>query len=193
MEVKFEVRMNTKKMFHFLMYHIYHSFQGPLSLLFAAAGIGVCIWTYGDVAMNWTVLYAFFGILFLIYEPVSLYLKAATQVKLNPVFKKPLTYVMNEKGIVTMQGEQKAEIQWEDLRSIKESISYFFCYTSRQNAFIFPKKDFQDQSGDAQRLLREKKEILKTKRYDDKTVDHEQEPGNEEQTITGGKIEKNDH
>ena len=28
MEVKFEVRMNTKKMFHFLMYHIYHSFQG---------------------------------------------------------------------------------------------------------------------------------------------------------------------
>ena len=95
----------------------------------------------------------------MIYEPVSLYLKAATQVKLNPVFKKPLTYVMNDKGIVTMQGEQKAEVKWEELRAIKESRSYFFCYTSGQNAFIFPKKDFQDQSSEAQQLLREKKKV----------------------------------
>lgn len=164
MEVKFEVKMNTKKMFHFLMYHTYHSVQGPLSLIFAIAGIGICIWTYGDVAMNWTILYGFFGVLFLVYEPISLYMRAATQVKLNPAFKKPLMYVVNEEGIITMQGEYKAEIQWEDLRTIKESKAYFFCYTSVQNAFIFPKEDFKDERQTAEKLLHEKKNIVKKKR-----------------------------
>lgn len=193
MEAKFEVKMSIKKMFHFLMYHTYHSIQGPLSLLFAAAGIGVCIWTYGDVAMNWTVLYGFFGVLFLIYEPVSLYVRAATQVKLNPVFKKPLTYVLNEKCITTMQDEQKAEIKWEELRSIKESKSYFFCYTSVQNAFIFPKKDFMDQRDRAERLLREKKESVKKQKYRTDMAGDESKPRAQEQSTTGGKIKEDDH
>ncbi|MCI7813756.1 MAG: YcxB family protein [Lachnospiraceae bacterium] len=164
MEAKFEVKMSAKKMFHFLMYHAYHSVQGPLSLIFAIAGIGLCIWTYGDVETSWSVLYGFFGILFLVYEPVSLYMRAATQVKLNPAFKKPLSYVMDEEGITTMQGDQKAEIKWNDLRAIKESKAYFFCYTSAQNAFIFPKKDFKDQQEAAEKLLRDKKRSLKDRK-----------------------------
>ena len=184
MEAKFEVKMNTKKMFHFLMYHTYHSVQGPLSLIFAIAGIGICIWTYGDVQMNWTILYGFFGILFLVYEPISLYMRAATQVKLNPAFKKPLMYVINEEGITTMQGEQKAEIKWKDLRTIKESKAYFFCYTSVQNAFIFPKEDFKAQREIVEKLLREKKSIVKNKRdssnMEPPEKDSEKEPVEEE-------------
>ena len=182
MEVTFKVKMNVRKMFHFLMYHTYHGIQGPLSLLFGAAGIVICIWTYGDVAATWSALYGFFGILFLIYEPISLYLRAATQVKLNPVFKKPLVYTMDEKGIITMQEEQKAEVSWEQLRKIKESKSYFFCYTSIQNAFIFPKKDFKDQKEKAENLLREKKEWLRTRKQNDHFQDEKQEEksGNEQ-------------
>lgn len=106
MEVKFDVKMTQKIMYNFLMNHTYKSMAGIAGVLFGIGAFVIMAVTWGNVPEWQSMVYLLFGFWFLLYQPVSLYMKAAKQVKLNPTFQKPVTYIISETGITTMQGDK---------------------------------------------------------------------------------------
>ena len=100
-------------------------------------------------------VYLLFGFWFLLYQPVSLYMKAAKQVKLNPTFQKPVTYIISETGITTMQGDKQAEIAWEDMLKVTETKLSLLAYTGKRYSFVLPKESMGEQYETAVKMIRE--------------------------------------
>lgn len=138
MKVKFEIKVTTNDMYRFMMYHAYHGFSGIFSI---AAGAGLILYYIlnrtGNVANVW--MYLVFGILFLIYQPWTLYTRAAKQVQLSPVFKKPLGYFLSEEGITVTQDENTSQITWDSICKVRETSRSILVYTSSRNAYIWVK------------------------------------------------------
>lgn len=137
MEVKFEVKMTAKLMYHFMLNHTYKSLQGFLGTAFGVASLVMFGVTFGKAGMSYSILYLVFGIWFLLYLPFSLYLRSRQQIQKNAVFGKPVTYVVNEKGIEVIQEEQKAECGWDQIFKVRKTSKCILVYTSQRNAFVF--------------------------------------------------------
>ena len=166
MEVKFEVKMTQKVMYNFLMNHTYRSMTGISGVLFGVAALAILGVTYGNVPTWQSGAYLLFGVWFLLYLPVSLYTRAAKQVKLNPAFKKPITYIINEEGVTTMQEDKKAVIAWEDMMKVTETKLSLLAYTGKRYSFVLPKECMGGQYEDVVKMIREHMEPppVKTKR-----------------------------
>lgn len=154
MEVKFDVKMTQKIMYDFLMNHTYRSMSGIAGVLFGLGAFVIMAVTWGNVPEWQSMVYLLFGVWFLLYQPVSLYMRAAKQVKLNPTFKKPVTYIMNDEGITTMQEDKQAVIAWEDMLKVTETKLSLLAYTGKRYSFVLPKESMGEQYETVVKLIR---------------------------------------
>lgn len=154
MNTEFKIQMTTGAMYKFLMYHTYHKFSGFLSILLGLILIGYYISPSGQNTQN-ALVYLVFGILFLVYEPWTLYTKAAQQAKLNPVFKKPLTYIVGKEGIQVVQEEAANELAWDNVYKVRETSQSILIYTNQKNAFIWIKKQIGAEEQTVRELLKQ--------------------------------------
>ena len=152
--IRFEVKMTQKIMYNFLMNHTYRSLSGIMGILFGIAAFVIMGVTYGDVPSWQSGVYLLFGVWFLLYLPVSLFTRSAKQVKLNPVFKKPINYVIGDGGITTMQDEKQALIQWEDMLKVTETKMSLLAYTGKRYSFVLPKECMGDQYEAVVKMIR---------------------------------------
>lgn len=160
MKTEFEIKMTTGSMYRFLVYHAYHSFAGIFSIVAGAGLIGFYFANLQSSVSNvW--IYLLFGLLFLLYEPWTLYTGSVKQVKLNPVYRKPLHYSISEEGIAVQQGDETGQVKWEDVRLVRETSQSILVYTGKKNACIWIK----EQLGQKETLVRE---ILKAYVLSDK-------------------------
>lgn len=150
MRSEFEIKITTSSMYRFLMYHIYHSFSGVFSVV-AGLGILVLFFVMRDSSQSW--IYLLFGVLFLVYEPWSLYTRAVKQAKLNPVFKKPLRYTVTEQGITVTQDQTENKADWDSVLKVRETGRSIYVYTSVRNAFIWEKSQMGSETAAVKKLL----------------------------------------
>lgn len=152
MRSEFDIRISTKNMYHFLMNHTYRGASGIVGLV---AGIGlIAYYLYargGDGSNVW--IYLFFGVLFLVYQPWTLYTQAVKQTKLNPVFKEPLHYVLTEETLEVQQKDASNSISWGDIWKVRETGQSILVYTSQKNAFIWVKKQLGSEEANVRALL----------------------------------------
>lgn len=160
MKSEFVIHITTGSMYRFLMYHMYHSFQGIFSIV-AGLGVLTLFLVFRDSSQSW--IYLLFGILFLIYEPWSLYTRAVKQAKLNPVFKKPLRYCVTEQGITVNQDETVNEAPWDNVCKVRETGRSIYVYTSVRNAFIWEKSQMGRETELVKQLLSEHVDLKKRK------------------------------
>lgn len=163
MEVTFQVTMTPRVMYDFLMNHTYKSPAGILGVVFGAAAFVVLGLTWGSAESWQSMLYGLFGLWFLLYQPVSLYLRAAAQVKTNPVYKNPIAYRMTQEGISTAQGDQIAKMGWMDMEKARETKKSLLLYTGKRSCVVLPKESMGEQYGQAVKLIREHMEPRKVK------------------------------
>ena len=152
MKAKFEIRMTNQDMYNFLMYHSYHGFTGIFSIAAGIALLAYFFWCAGTGREN-SFLYPLFGVLFLVYQPWTLFISSAKQVSSNPVFQKPIGYELSEKGITVSQDGQTNEIGWDGVRRIREDKRSIFVYTGAKNACIWPKKQLGSQATEVRTIL----------------------------------------
>lgn len=162
MRSEFDIQITTGSMYDFLMYHSYRQMSGLFSIL---AGIGMIVYYLcaRDQGGQNTWLFLFFGVLFLIYQPWTLYSKAVKQAKLNPVFKHPLTYILTEEGIEVCQNETSNQISWEQVYKVCENRKSILVYTSNKNAFIWEKNQLNGQEKQIREMLAQNVESRKLK------------------------------
>lgn len=140
MELEFDVKIDAASLFDYMLHHTYSGAAGILGSTVGALGVVAYF-------MNGYLLYLILGLIILLYQPVSLYLKAKQQA-LNPAFKAPLHYKMTEEGVSVSQGETEQFQKWEDMYKASSTNKSLILYTSKINASIFPRKDLGEQQVD---------------------------------------------
>lgn len=138
--LEFDITLSPKDMYHFNLYQAYTGFQGWFSILVSILVFVVAGVTYGSVEPLYSVLYVLFGIIFLLYLPVSLYLRSRQRFLTTESLKKPLHYQIGENGITVSQDEENAELLWEQIYKMAADKKQVLIYSSRINAFVIPKE-----------------------------------------------------
>ena len=154
MEVKFEVKMTPQIMYNFMLNHTYKSLTGVLGVIFGIASFVMFGVTFGKTTVTFSGLYLLFGIWFVLYLPVNLYMRSKRQVKNNAVFQKPITYVVNDKGIQIIQDKQKADCKWENIVKVCRTGKSLLVYSGKRNAFVLPKEAVGEQYDTLVKLFR---------------------------------------
>ncbi|MBP5529853.1 MAG: YcxB family protein [Lachnospiraceae bacterium] len=146
MEVRFDVQMTTSKLYDF---NLQHSYKKPISIIASAVGV-VFLFLFLQ-QLKWYYLAA--ALLLIFYLPVSLLRSSFMKVKMIDFFKEPVSYLLNDDGItVFAQGEEQT-VPWSDCVKACNTRQSYFVYTGRNSAFIFPKKDMGDKTGDVLMMI----------------------------------------
>ena len=138
MEIEFDVRMNTKVLYDYMLHHTYSSFQGVLGTATGA------IMVVGYVATGY-VIWLIAGLVLMLYLPWTLLLKSKQQMLNTPAFKQPLHYRMTADGVEISQGEAREFQEWKNMVKATSTGKSIILYTSSVNASIFPRKDLGEK------------------------------------------------
>lgn len=142
--MKLNIKLNSIDMYDFLMQHTYKHFSGIFGLILSfGALIGLFLTYQGNSTMT-NVLLILTACLFTIVNPIMLYSKAAQQVKLTPMFQKPIEYYFNDKEISLSQEEQSVQVKWEEVQKVVETKRSIIIYLSAVRAYILPKRQYSD-------------------------------------------------
>lgn len=136
--MEFDVKIKSGDLYDYMMKHTYSSPSGLLG-----STVGAIMILVGLAKMY--VLFIILGAVLLLYLPYTLFIKSKRQ-SLNPVFQKPLHYVVNDEGITVSQGVVKETVKWESMYKATSTTKSIILYTSKVNAWIFPKRDLNDQT-----------------------------------------------
>ena len=134
MGVEFDVKMEAGILYDYLLHHTFTSFFGILGAVAGALFI-VVAYTQGKV------LPLIAGIMLLLYQPWTLFLRSRQQMLNNPAFREPLHYRLTEEGIEVSQKGERQNQKWEDMYKAVSTGKSIIVYTSKISACIFPKKD----------------------------------------------------
>lgn len=143
-QIQFSVTIGEKELYRFLMYHVYHSLQGAAAIFISIMALVLLVlsWERSNPAMK--LLLLVLGLYYLIGKPIALYMKAKLQAG-QEVFRKPLTFTADEEKLHITQGEQEAEVSWQEVYRIVSAKRDIYLYTSRIYAYTIPKA----QAGEA--------------------------------------------
>lgn len=154
-EIMFQYQTKVSDMYRFLMHHAYVGVSGIINLLISAGALALLFAGAGGGQAFSNLMLILIASLFTIINPILLYYKAAKQVKLTPMFQKPIDYYINEEGILVSQGEEKLLINWTDIWKAVETKQAFYFYLSMRGAYILPKEAFMGQVDAVRKLVME--------------------------------------
>ena len=138
-----DISINASVLNDYMVYHAYTGASGILGSCFGALGI---IMFVNSGCTNF--IYLILGVVLIFYLPVSLSLRSAQLMKLNPVYANPLHYVLDSNGITVSQGETSQTLEWEKCIKAVSSKQSILVYTGRNNASIFPRKQLSERFPD---------------------------------------------
>lgn len=140
MPVEFDITLTSKDMYRFNMYQMYSGFHGWFSVVLSIFVFVVAGVTYGEVTMTKTILYLAFGIIFLIYLPVSLYLRSKHTLAASEVLRGALHYAVDETGFTVSQKEESAQLLWDAVYKMVATKHNVLVYSNRTNAYVIPRE-----------------------------------------------------
>ena len=139
MKVTLDIKLEAKDLFKFNIMQAYRGMQGALSIILPILVFAYAVTSYGTVSIGSTLVYIGLGIMFLVYVPVSLWLRVNKIVKdENNALSKSIHYEFEEEIIRVSVGEESVEFKWENIFQMKTSGNLLLLYTNRINAYIFP-------------------------------------------------------
>lgn len=145
MPIEFDITLTSKDMYRFNMYQVYSGFHGWFSILVSIIIFVVAGLTYGELETTYTVLYIAFGIVFLFYMPVSLFLRSKHSLAASEVLSKPLHYAVGEEGLTVSQGDANAELPWKQIYKMVSTKHNVLVYSNRTNAYVIPREQLGDK------------------------------------------------
>lgn len=156
MRYEFDVQMDEKTLYDFVMFHNYKMGSGIIWVLFGVFAVGLAIFSGGSTPFSYRLIYGLFGLLFIFFIPWDLRKKARRQLANNPVYAKPIHYVVDEEGVHSSQDEKESMAPWKNFRKIKVSKNSVIIYMRNKNACVFPKEVFGNELDKATAWMRTK-------------------------------------
>lgn len=163
MKVEFDAKLAAKDLYLFNMYQAYRGMQGILSLVLPLFIFAYTILNWNNVKLETSILNMGIGVLFLLYVPISLWMRSVKTVKTNEVLSKPLHYEFAEDAIRVTQEEESAEFEWDNIYRMITLGGLILIYTNRINAYIISKKQIADEYDALKELAKSKLEKYRIK------------------------------
>lgn len=145
MEMEFDVQITRKDLYD---YQLHYAYTSPSGLFGTIVG---CLFVVGFFNTG-TPLYLIIGAFIILYFPWTLNIKAASQAQ-APIFKKPLHYRLSEEGLEISTEEEKQLVPWESISKASSTGKTILLYTSKVNAFLFPKRELGESRGEFVRAI----------------------------------------
>ena len=166
MKVSFDIKLTAKDLFRFNMNQAYKGMQGFLSIALPILVFAYAVSTFGAVSIGSTLVYVGLGILFLVYVPVSLWLRVNKIIKdENNALSKVLHYDFDDQVIRVAVEQESVEFQWENIFKMCTSGNLLLVYTNRINAYILPLEQIGADYEKLYELAHEKLEKYRIKMY----------------------------
>lgn len=146
MKLEFDIKLTIRDLYMYNLGQAYKSLQGILSVVIPAMIFVYAAYNWENVKIETSLLNIGIGILFLVYVPISLYLRSAKKVTADDVLSKPLHYEVSEEGIHVSQGDASADLQWNQIYRIAAKGKRVLIYTNRIHAYIIPKNQIEGMS-----------------------------------------------
>ena len=138
-EYKISVKLKTMDMFRFLMRHEYGSFSGLFGLAISILALISLLLDVAEGDRNTMIILGFLALVFTVFNPIRLFLRAQKQIVMNPSFKAPIEYTFGETGLHIAQGEEQMDVAWGDMRKLVHGKRIMVLYLSKVVGYIFPK------------------------------------------------------
>lgn len=151
--LKFNISLRVMDMYRFLMKHAYRGISGAANIVISGGAFVLYLTGVGKGDDFARLMLLLIAALFTVINPVYLLYKAAKQVKLTPMFQKPLEYTIDSKGILVKQGEEELPMLWEEVRKVIETKKDIYIYLSLTRAYIFPKEFYKNDIDTFKELL----------------------------------------
>ncbi len=153
MSIKFKVKMTVKAMYNFMIHHTYTSINGILGTVLGIVSLYLGAKDIGEGFIQTGMAFLAIGILFVFVNPILLWNKACKQVKLSPMFQKPIEYELTDTDIIIRQEGEESLLPWEAVTKVVGTSQSLIIYFSRVRAFVLPKKDIGEDYNKVVELL----------------------------------------
>ena len=138
------------------MKHFYSGFSGIFGLVLSFGAFIFLMLTFESRDSFQVIILVILASLFTVIQPIQFLTKAYQQVKMMPIYKAPIDYVLDENGIHVKQNEETLDLPWKNMRKVAEGSKALYIYTSSVHAFIFPKDQLSGNEETVKILLKEK-------------------------------------
>lgn len=156
MSISFDVKLQAGDLYRFNMYQTYSGIHGWVSVVLAVLAWVMAGVTFGKAEALYTVLYVVCGFVFLLYMPLTLWVRAKATLRTNAVLANTLHYEVSESGIRVTQDGEAGELPWDMIYKMVSNRKQVLIYSNRVNAYIIPREQLGAQY-DSLRALAEKK------------------------------------
>lgn len=160
--MKFHTQLKAKDIFKFSLAYTYSGVQALLTIFMLAVGGYMIFRGANQPGGQVNIIFGVIVIaLFVVINPLMLYVKAKKQAIENPVYKNPTYYTLQDDGIFVELGEESATIEWIRVYKITHFMGLTLLYTGKQQAFVFPDYEL---GNDKEKMLDYMKEHIKEAR-----------------------------
>ena len=151
-----DIKISEKDMADFILRHNYSLPSGWIGVLISIAAIVLLIVRFDVMDMTTRLAMIVIGALFIVVNPILLVSKAKKQVRNNPMFATPITYILSDDVIAIEQNGEQLTIPWTDIRVVKGFKKAIVVYVTRVRALLWPMTQIEAQYDDILKLLNEK-------------------------------------
>lgn len=137
-ELKFDVRLTTKDLWVFSMYHANNGVQGIFNVLFTVAALFLLIFRWSTLTTGYRLLLVVCVLLFTVWQPLLLYNKARKQAKAANI-RDQMSLTFCGQGLKVEQNGQVMEFAWEQMGRMDRIPSMIVLYMDRVHAYLLPK------------------------------------------------------
>ena len=111
--MKFHTQLKAKDIFKFSLAYTYSGVQAILTIFMLGVGAYMIVQGIGQPEGQTNIIFGAVVIaLFVVINPLMIYVKAKKQAIENPVYKNPTYYTLRDDGIFVELGEESATIEW---------------------------------------------------------------------------------
>lgn len=137
--IRFRIQITAKDLWMFSMYHSNKGYLGVFNLFFTLASLWILVTRWSDVTVAYRILLLICVLMFTVWQPALLYMKAAKQAKTKAV-KEPMDMTCNKEGILIEQAGQSQEITWDQIVKVEQVRGLLIIYMGRVHAYLIPEQ-----------------------------------------------------
>lgn len=136
-EFRFHIQLNAGDLWRFSMYHANKGYLGIFNVLFTLAAASQLLFRWNELTVPYRFLFAVCAMIFTVWQPGLLYLKAAKQSK-NQAMAQPMELIFSGEGLKVVQGEQEGEASWDQVSQVRRGFGQYIVYMGRVRAYLLP-------------------------------------------------------
>lgn len=142
-EYKVSVKITAEDIFNFMITHALGNKGNLATAIFGLVCLVLSPYFMIRKDLFIAVILLFSGCAFVIGIPITMYSNSKRQVLTNPVFKRKITFIINEEHVFINQYTGEVTMKWPQISRIHENRRSFMFYVNDQQALILPKRAFE--------------------------------------------------